>query len=152
MKSKGLIRACLSTDEFASAMTTQEEEYEGIETFLRETLPTRDFLFTRNVNPTLVKHKPMELYLFDFGGLCRVDLFGRQREDFCGQILSAAKDRPNVLFIPWTAMTLQFWRFVVEEFFPELMSEPNVWLPEPMKLWEEMGNESLQNKLKEWFA
>lgn len=146
-----LIRAGLNVDDVASYMSTQEEEYEEIEKWLSETLPNHQFKFTRDFPPQDLMTKKLELYLFDYGGLCKYDLSGACREGLARRILEAAKEKPNTLFVPWSKMTLDYWKFAAEEFFPELVTEPNVYIPDPARFYDDLERSMLTSKLKEWF-
>lgn len=146
-----VIRACIFTDEIASYEVTQEEEYLEIEKLLATSLPAHDFLFTRDVEPNEVLQKPMDLYAFDFGGLCAVDMSGDYRLSLCRYILQAATERPNVLFIPLSSFSISFMVYATGYLFPELVGSPNVWTINDEVRWAEEDNDSLRAKLKEWF-
>lgn len=118
----------LFVDPFAAIGTTQEEEYAEIENQFREAYPDTQLIFKRDMQPYNLKNNPVDIYLFDFGGLCYVDHSGSQRMDFSRIILEQVKELPNTLFLPYSKMTRDYVNDAMDEYFPGLLA-PNVILP-----------------------
>lgn len=130
----------LYVDQFASMLTTVEEEYEGLERLFRESLDCA-LVFHRDKYPHELRNGCPDIYLFDIGGLCYVDHSGDRRHDFCHEVVRAVEEHPNTLFIPWTSMTRDMFRFALTEVLPEFTAVPeddrvyggpprrNIWCP-----------------------
>jgi hypothetical protein len=150
----------LFTDPYASMGSTQEEEYDNIEKQLTEMLPGLQLTFHRDKQPSLLSNANPDLYVFDVGGMCKVDFGGHMRRNWAHNLMRQIDDHPNTLFIPWSQMTGDSIRSVMQEFLPEWddpeaeLPEPptrhNVWLPpatEKFNWWKYKG---LKDRIEVW--
>lgn len=129
----------LYVDEFASMGSTPESEYEEMEAQLRELLPDVDIRFVRDMKPTDLSNAMPRAYVWDIGGMCKVDFGGTRRRNWSHTLMTQIDDHPNTLFVPWSQMTGDAVRCCMQEFMPEwddpeaVLKEPpdrhNVWLP-----------------------
>jgi hypothetical protein len=150
----------LFTDEFATMGSTQEEEYEEIEELFRQMLPGEKLLFERNKRPSQLANGSADVYVFDIGGMCYVDHSGERRKSWCHDVLRQVEDRPNTLFVPWTSMTGDYLRYVLQEMLPEWddpdaelpepKAPPNVWLPPKNVGFDWYKLPGLEEKLQSW--
>lgn len=140
-------RVWLYVDEFGCAGEEPEDEYTHLESFFTEQLGK--VKFKRNMLFTELRNGSPDLYVFDIGGLCYVDYSGRQRMDWCNEVLRQVADHPNTLFIPYSDMTRGYCRVAMEDLVPETLTAPNVFCPKSK--WDDYETE-LKAKLAEWMA
>lgn len=142
-------KAYLFLDEYASMMSSQEEEYEELEKLLRETVPCESFYFRRNVTPQELAGQSPDIYAFDIGGMCYEDHSGDRRLNWCHNVIRQVEDHPDTLFVPFSEMTSDYWKFAIEEFLPELLNAPNVFAVKmTLDDWEKKG---LKDFIRRWF-
>lgn len=123
----------LFVDAFASIGKEQEDEYQEIEQAFRDAYPEEtNLIFKRDMQPHNLKNNPVDVYLFDFGGLCYTDFSGSFRMSFASEIVKQLKDLPNTLFIPYSKMTRDYVHDAMEELFPGIQA-PNMILPSDAK-------------------
>jgi hypothetical protein len=108
--------------------STPEEEYVEVEGLLTDWLAGRTLRFTRDVLPYRLANGVCDLYLFDMGGLCRVDFSGDRCTTLAREVLRQSRDHPSTLFVPWSTMTRDYVRLALQEALPE-WEDPDAVLP-----------------------
>lgn len=159
------VKIGLHVDEFATMDSSPEEEYAEIEEAIREAVPGVDITFVRDLPPHKLSQTSVSVYVFDIGGMCRVDWNGERREELSRQVNKLADDRPNTLFVPWSSMTRNYLRSAIRMLQPQwedgdtptaeipLGDRPNVSLPhesQEEKLFQYGPQEHYTAAIKRW--
>lgn len=113
-------------DEFASIGETQKNEIAAMKKLFRKALPKRKLIF-KVVEPINVRSEPgLDAFFYDIGGLCYVDQSGAMRERMTIEVLNAVRDRPSVVFIPYSNFTCRDFFDIIHHEQTDLMTAPNV--------------------------
>ena len=123
-----MINACCLVDPLGLIDLTQEEEYQEINKFISKIFKRieESVSFEPDVFPhELIKGKKADIYIFDYGGL------GCGCEDTINHLyrslIQAIQDRPNVLFIIYSAFSATHWfEPIVKEELGEDAKFPNI--------------------------
>ena len=111
-------------DFMAHGGMTPEEEMDFIEMEVKDFLPGFSINFEREVRPHDLKNKPIDMYVFDFGGLlpgCDGLL-----SSMYGELLTQIEDRPNVLFLIWSTISKIYLKDEILDRFDDEKVCPNV--------------------------
>jgi hypothetical protein len=102
------------------------------------------------VLPHQLKNKPVDLYVFDVGGLgCQMGSGDSLTFSHVRTLAEMVQERPNTLFVLWSSFTTAWYKEIVSEEFPELANAPNVLHRYEDKFGPE--NDQFEKKLKAWF-
>ena len=141
------MKVWMYVDQFATLDSSQEEEYQNLEELIQTALPFK-ISFKRNVLPHELKNGNPDIYIFDIGGLCYIDFSGDKRIDMSKTMLEQVNDHPNTLFIPYSKMTVDYVKFAMEDFLPELNSATNIFFAKSE--WD--IEDELTKFIRNWFA
>jgi len=142
-KKKSISVFCL-VDPMGVIDTTQEEEYKEIEkTFKRKFKDIGKIVFKKNIYPGDLKNRPVDMYVFDYGGM---GMMGHADtiHSLLRFLLEAVENKPNTLFIMWSAMSSRWYKELMEDENKELSSQPNV-------IFRGMG-ENWADQVRDWFC
>ena len=142
MKTKNKTKVLFFNDPIGTYFgDTAEEEAIYCKELLQEwVFEDKKFIFESTMGSMDIETKKYDILIFDFGGI------GMGASDtaysFSRQILHLIEDRPNTLFIAWTAFTN---KFLEEECEKELGSYPNL-------LYRDTNIEELVKDIKKWIS
>ncbi len=91
----------------------EDYEYGEIEAAIKLEFP--EVIFNRGVLFSGLANANPDFYVFDIGGMCRVDFGGTQRVGWCHHVLRAMDDHPQTGFVPWSMMTWQAARSAIDD-------------------------------------
>ena len=137
------MKICAFVDFMGTSSMTPEEEYESIRMeFTEEIFPDTKIDFEEKVQPHHLENKPVDFYIFDFGGLLPgcPGLITSQVTEF----IKSAEDHPNALFILYSAFTGREYKNLMEDDFPELKLH-NVYIRGAFKEMNEVCHYWIEN-------
>ena len=163
---------CLYTDEFASGfakdmadekgMTAQDWEYQEMEDRISAAFPGRKINFERGVEFRTLKNRPFDFYVFDIGGMCKVDYGGERRRCWMQPVVESLGDHPNSGFVPWSMMTWKQARAGLEDLVlgdakevPDdfvALKPHNLFLPDPSDEWARSDMEMATEWMRKFLA
>ncbi len=138
-------------DPYASIGSSDDEEYQEAEDKLKENcFPDENLIFKRKVFPHQLANSNVRLYLFDIGGIsCNP---GANYDHLYNSLAEQARDRPDTLFVLWSAFTCRYFFDIVTETYPDLVKLPNiVYAYDPKEIWGPADGDVCE-KIKAWFA
>lgn len=135
------IKVLFFNDPMGSLDETPEQESKYCKRWFKELIfEKKKFIFESTMGSMDLETKKYDILVFDFGGI------GIGASDtaysFSRQILHLIEDRPNTLFIAWTAFTN---KFLEEECEKELGKYHNLFN-------RDVNAEELTNKIKQWIS
>jgi len=120
--------------------TTSDQEMDYIEMLFREDIEGFNFKFKRGVHPHQLANQPLDVYVFDFGGLlpgCDDMMSSQYRE-----LLKQIEDHPNTIFLIWGALSPVYYKDELHHRFGEEKDFVNVVFQDRGSSWRE--------KIAEW--
>lgn len=127
-------------DFMATMDSTPAEEMDYIETLFREDIEGFNFEFKRDLPPHELSNQPLDVYVFDFGGLlpgCDA-MISSQYEELLKQI----EDHSNTIFLIWGALSPVYYKDELEHRFGEEKDFVNV-------VFQDTGSE-WRDKIAKW--
>ena len=122
---------------------TPDDEYDDIQSQFNYIFPDKTIDYEREVNPHDLKNKPLDFYVYDYGGLlpgCDGLLESNMRE-----LIQQAKDHPNAMFVIYSTFTIPWYKDLIQDDLPEDRPR-NIYLMgtekkliEACQLWLEAG-------------
>lgn len=107
-------KVCLYVDDYASLMSTPEEEYEQLEQELRRDLFRGvDVSFRTGV---AIKDIPpdCDLYVIDYGGIASADITGRRGEHYAKTLAAKVAEMPSCYFMVWSSFSSRYFEFELQ--------------------------------------
>jgi len=105
---------------FVDFMGTDGMEMEGemdyIQTMFKDYFPDIEFLFKRNMTPDNLKQTPVDLYVFDWGGV--MPGCDALTEDIYNALVEQIGEKPNTLFVIWSSFSKMYYEDELERVFP----------------------------------
>jgi len=107
------MKIAMLVDFMGSGEKTAEDEYDEIEEKFSDVLG-KENTFIRQVRPDELSNNPVDVYVFDFGGLLPgvSSLINSYHRELAKQV----EDHPNTLFVIWSSFTgNEYNQFLCEE-------------------------------------
>lgn len=104
-----MIKVGMYLDEYASMMSTQEEEYKDLQEDLeRELFQGQEHKVTIDVPPWKLEGYNFDLYVVDFGGICSINYGSDAFKRYSDPLAKAIQDNPSTYFMIWSTFTVAY--------------------------------------------
>lgn len=103
-------------DFMGSGDMEMKDEMEYIEMEFKDQFPDIKFLFKREMHPRDLKQTPIDLYVFDWGGV--MPGCDRLTEIIYNELVEQIGEKPNTLFVIWSAFSKRFYEDELAHTFP----------------------------------
>ena len=104
--------------DFMGAMDmSMKDEMDYIQTMFKENFPDIKFLFKRELPPGGLEQTPVDLYVFDWGGVmpgCDDTTHSMYRS-----LVKQIEEKPNTLFVIWSSFSKRYYEDELAEAFPK---------------------------------
>ena len=134
-----MIKVCAFVDRIGSGTTTPDEEYAYIKKEIEDALD-QEILFKKNISPWQLKNEPCDCYVIDYGG---ISTGGSRDIFFFKDVLSIVQEKPNTLFVLWSAFSERFYQETIEEENPTFKAPNVVFLSD---------SDNYKDQIKLWFS
>jgi len=94
-----------------------KEEMDYIQTMFEEYFPNIKFLFKRELHPEHLKQTPVDLYVFDWGGV--LPGCDRLTETIYNSLVEQIGEKPNTLFVIWSHNSEYYYKEEIAQAFPK---------------------------------
>ncbi len=94
-----------------------KKEMDYIQTVFKDEFPDIEFLFKREMHPHNLKQSPIDLYVFDWGGV--MPGCDRLTETLYNTLVAQIGERPNTLFVIWSSFSERYYKDELENAFPK---------------------------------
>ena len=104
-------------DFMGSGDMEMEGEMDHIQAMFEEYFPSIKFLFKRNMTPDSLKQTPIDIYVFDWGGV--MPGCDTLTEDIYNALVEQIGEKPNTLFVIWSHFSEMYYKDELERAFPK---------------------------------